>query len=112
MKDCIFCQIVAGKIPSKKVWESEDVIVFNDISPRAPKHVLIVPKKHIESVAKAQEIDEKIMGKLMMTAKSVAEKIGIDDAFRLETYSGKKAGQTVMHLHVHLLGGWKEKQKH
>lgn len=112
MQDCIFCQIVSKKLPTEKVWESDDMVAFKDIAPRAPKHVLLVPRKHIESVSKAREADRQMLGNLMLAASKVADELGIKDAFRLEIFNGKKAGQTVSHLHVHLLGGWKNVQKH
>lgn len=112
MKDCIFCQIVEGKMETTKVWESDDIIAFKDIAPKSPIHVLIVPKAHIESLAQAEDKHEEILGKLLLAARDVAEKLGIADAFGLKIYSGKDAGQTVFHLHIHLHGGWKTKQKH
>jgi histidine triad (HIT) family protein len=107
--DCVFCKIVKGEIPSKKVYESKDVMAFYDINPVAPVHVLIIPKKHIENLANVSGEDERVLGKCQLAAGEVAKKLGIADAFRLLTASGTGAGQTIFHLHYHLVGGWKDK---
>lgn len=109
MVGCLFCKIITGVSPSSKVLETEDVLVFNDSEPKAPIHVLVVPKKHIDSLSKAQGIDADLLGKLQIAAKDAARALGIENAYSLTTLSGKGAGQEVFHLHYHLKGGWKKK---
>jgi len=109
MDNCIFCEIVSRKLPSKIEYEDDDVIVFQNINPVAPVHVLIVPKKHIVNLSDATEEDEKVLGKTLLVAKQVSEKLGISSAFRIAVANGEDAGQSVFHLHFHLTGGWKEK---
>ena len=106
MDDCVFCKIVKGDIPSTKVFEDDQVVAFKDIKPLAPVHILIIPKTHIESLSKAEDEYASLLGICQITAKKVAEKMGIKDAFRLLLANGSSAGQTVFHLHYHLLGGW------
>ncbi len=103
---CIFCKIVEGEIPAKKVYEDEDVLVFHDINPVAPVHVLIIPKKHLAKIADITINDAELMGKLMLTARKVAEQLGVaESGFRLVINNGESANQTVFHLHIHLIGG-------
>jgi histidine triad (HIT) family protein len=103
---CIFCKIIDGEIPAKKVFEDEDVLVFHDINPVAPVHVLIIPKKHLAKIADITINDAELMGKLMLTARKVAEQLGIaESGFRLVINNGEQANQTVFHLHIHLIGG-------
>ncbi len=104
MIDCLFCKIVNGEIPSNNVAEDEKTLVFEDINPKAPVHLLVIPKEHIDY--KDSEIDYSIFGDLMAMAKKVAKEKGIDDGgFRLILNSGPDAGQEVDHLHLHVLGG-------
>lgn len=110
-QDCVFCKIVKGEIPSKKEYENEDVFAFHDINPVAPVHILIIPKRHIKNISGAKNDDVNILGKCQIAARDVAEKLGISSAFRLATANGKEAGQSVFHLHYHLVGGWKDKTK-
>ncbi|MBT3318678.1 MAG: histidine triad nucleotide-binding protein [Clostridia bacterium] len=105
MNDCLFCKIVAGKIPSNKVYEDEKVIAFTDINPQAPVHILIIPKKHIASVADTSELDMDIYARIMSVGKRLAEEFGLKGGYRLVTNIGKDGGQAVDHLHFHLLGG-------
>ena len=106
MSDCIFCKIVAGEIPSSKVYEDDFVFGFEDLHPQAPTHVLFVPKRHISSTAAATPNDVELMGKVLLAAATVARERGLDESgYRLLTNHGRDAGQTVFHLHVHLLGG-------
>ena len=105
----MFCKIVKGEIPSTKVYEDGDIIAFMDIHPAAPVHVLVVPKKHIRNLASVKDSDEKILGKVQIVASRLSKKLGIGEAFRLLMANGEFAGQTVQHLHYHLVGGWKEK---
>jgi histidine triad (HIT) family protein len=109
MDGCIFCKIVKGELPSKKVYESGDILAFDDINPAAPIHVLIVPKKHLRNLAEASLGDIELLGKLNLAAVEIARKLGIGEEFKLTTNTGILAGQIVMHLHYHLLGGWLKK---
>ncbi|MCL4268319.1 MAG: histidine triad nucleotide-binding protein [Anaerolineales bacterium] len=106
MSDCIFCKIIKGEIPSTNVYQDEHVTAFRDINPAAPTHILIVPNKHIESVNFVIPDDEALIGKLFAVAKQLAEKEGVSESgYRLVVNTGAEAGQTVFHLHMHLLGG-------
>ena len=107
MNDCLFCQIVAGKIPAKKVYEDERVFVFEDIRPTAPTHVLIVPKKHVPGLDEATEADAEIIGYCQLVAAKIALERGLQHGFRTVYNVGPDAGQSVFHLHLHLLGGRK-----
>jgi len=101
---CIFCGIVEGRIPSKKVFEDERVYAFEDIAPKAPTHVLVVPKKHIATFSDVSSEDEALLGALAARAAAIAKERGLSD-FRLVANNGEGAGQSVFHLHFHLLGG-------
>jgi histidine triad (HIT) family protein len=102
--DCIFCKIVAGEIPSKKVYEDDDLYAFHDIQPAAPTHVLIIPKKHVPSIVDIE--DEQLAGKLMLGIQNVAQQLGLDkNGFRVVNNMGEWGQQTVHHVHFHLLGG-------
>lgn len=104
--DCIFCRIIAGEVPSEKVYQDDRVTAFHDIRPVAPVHILIVPNKHIASVNEAEEEDEAVLGRLLLTAKHLAAQKGIaKSGYRLIINTGPHAGQEVFHLHLHLLGG-------
>lgn len=109
MKDCIFCKIIGKELPSEIEYEDKDLIVFRNIAPLAPVHVLIVPKKHITNLSDITKEDKEILGKILLTAKEMSVKLGIPDAFRVAVANGENAGQTVFHLHFHLTGGWKKK---
>ena len=103
---CIFCKIINKEIPADIVFENEDVIAFNDVKPIVPIHVLVVPKKHIISVADANDDDVLLMGKLIMAAKKIAEDLEISNkGYKLLIRVGKGGGQEVDHIHLHLLGG-------
>ncbi|WP_437609084.1 histidine triad nucleotide-binding protein [Sorangium sp. So ce834] len=103
---CIFCKIANKEIPSKVVLEDEHVIAFHDVNPQAPTHVLVIPKRHIAGIAQATLEDEAALGRLLLAARQVAEKTGIaESGFRTVVNSGANAGQTVFHLHVHVIGG-------
>lgn len=111
MADCIFCKIISGEIPSTNVYRDEQVTAFRDINPAAPIHILIVPNKHIDSVNMMIVDDEPLIGHLFFVAKELAAKEGIsEDGYRLISNTGAGAGQTVFHIHLHLLGG--EPMKH
>ena len=106
MSDCVFCKIIAGEIPSKKVFEDEYVYAFEDINPQAPKHVLAVPKKHIASANEIDADNSKYVAHIFESAKKIAELMGIkNDGYRIINNCGKNAGQTVFHLHFHIMGG-------
>lgn len=100
----IFEKIIQGEIPSEKVYEDEDIYAFRDINPQAPVHILIIPRKPIPGISGLKEEDSALMGKLLYAAKKVAEHEGLAD-YRLVINNGARAGQTVFHLHLHLLGG-------
>jgi histidine triad (HIT) family protein len=104
--DCLFCRIVAGEIPSTRVAEDDEVIAFRDIAPRAPTHVLVIPRSHIPSAADLTESDGPLLGRLFATAAEVARAEGIaEGGYRIVTNIGTWGGQTVDHLHFHLMGG-------
>lgn len=107
MDDCIFCKIINKEIPSQIVYEDDEIIAFNDVNPMAPVHILVVPKKHITSVLALSEDDEKLIGKIYSVIKKIAKEKGLDNGFRVVTNCGDDAGQTVKHLHFHILGGKK-----
>jgi histidine triad (HIT) family protein len=104
--DCLFCKIAAGEIPSTKVHEDDEVIAFRDIAPRAPTHILVIPRHHIASAAELTEAHGPLLGRLFGTVAEIARSEGIaDSGYRLVSNVGRWGGQTVPHLHVHLLGG-------
>lgn len=106
MSDCLFCKIAAGEIPSAKVYEDEEILAFRDIAPKAPVHILLIPKKHLASLAEAGEDDAALLGKMQILARQLAEKEGVaESGFRVVANSGPNSGQEVAHLHYHLLGG-------
>ncbi len=103
---CIFCQIVEGKIPSDNLYNDDDVLAFRDINPQAPVHILIIPKKHIASIAEITKKDEALINKIVRVANELAEKEGVSEkGYRLVTNCREQGGQLVEHLHFHLLGG-------
>ena len=105
MTDCLFCKILAGRIPAKKVWEDEHIFAFDDISPQAPTHVLIIPRKHIAGLKEAEDADAEILGRCQLVAAKIARERGIENGYRTVFNVGPGAGQSVFHLHLHLLGG-------
>lgn len=106
MTDCLFCKIRDREIPADIVFESDDVLAFNDVNPQAPIHIVIIPRKHIATINDVEDDDELIMGKLFSAAKKIAaEKSVSDDGYRLVVNCNEKAGQTVFHIHMHLLAG-------
>ena len=105
-KGCIFCKIASGEIPSQKVFEDDTCIAFNDLDPQAPTHVLIIPRHHIDSLDKAAESDEAVLGHLLTAAAKIARDKGLaDGGYRVVINTNSDGGQTVFHLHVHLLAG-------
>ena len=106
MEDCLFCKIIKGEIPSTKVYEDEYVYAFKDIEPAAPVHILVVPKKHISCLNEISEEDETLIGKIHMAIVKIVKELGVDEkGYRVINNCGKDAGQTVMHLHFHILAG-------
>ncbi|MGQ0813682.1 MAG: histidine triad nucleotide-binding protein [Gemmatimonadota bacterium] len=103
---CIFCRIAAGKIPARLAHEDDLAFAFYDIDPRAPVHVLIVPREHINTVNELEDTDSKLLGRMVLVAKKIAGELGVaDSGYRLVMNCGLDAGQTVDHIHLHLLGG-------
>ena len=106
VENCLFCKIINGEIPSDKVYEDEDVLAFKDINPAAPVHILVIPKKHITSLAHMEKKDETIVGKIYGIINKIAEEQGVKEkGYRVIVNCGKDGGQEVMHLHFHLLAG-------
>lgn len=103
--DCLFCRIIRGEIPAKKVYEDNETLVFEDIDPQAPTHVLIIPKKHVVDLKEAKAEDAEIIGKLHLVAAKIARERKIENGYRTVFNVGPGAGQSVFHLHLHLLGG-------
>ena len=102
--DCIFCKIVNGEIPSSKVYEDDLVLAFNDINPCAPVHILVIPKKHIESAVKLTDEDDALIAHIFKVIRKIADGQGLENGFRLVSNIGDDGGQTVKHLHFHILG--------
>jgi histidine triad (HIT) family protein len=105
MSECLFCKIVAGKIPAKLVAEDERAVVISDINPQAPTHVLVLPRKHIASLNELDDGDAALVGHLFVMAKKIAAEHGLVDGWRAVFNTGAHAGQTVFHIHLHVLGG-------
>ena len=106
MGDCIFCKIVAGEVPSEKVYEDDRILAFEDIHPMAPTHILLIPKKHLENLNDGAS-DPALLGEIVARSAKLAGKLGVPD-FRLVTNTGREAGQVVFHLHFHLLAREKD----
>lgn len=108
IENCVFCQIITRQVDANIVYQDEDVTAFTDNAPAAPQHILIVPNQHIASLNRIQKTDADLLGKLLITARQLAEQVGISHSgYRISINTGPNAGQTVFHLHVHLLGGKK-----
>ncbi len=106
--ECIFCKIIKGEAPAKFIYKDEDMVVFHDIRPSAPVHVLIVPIEHIESANALEEKHGVIIAKMVLKAKEIAKLLGVyESGYRLGINVGRGAGQIVFHLHIHLMGGWR-----
>ena len=105
MQDCIFCKIIKGEIPCKKVYEDEDVLAFHDINPSAPIHFLLIPKKHLVSLAEARPEDTPLLGKMLALVPQLAKEQGCQNGFRVVINTGRDGGQEVGHLHIHVMGG-------
>ena len=102
--NCLFCKIIKGEIPADKIYEDDEILAFHDIAPQAPVHFLVIPKKHISGPARVAGEDEQLMGKLIRIGSELAKKEGIEH-FRMVFNNGEQAGQTVFHIHLHILGG-------
>lgn len=107
MNDCLFCKIIAGEIPSAKVYEDDEILAFKDINPMAPVHILIIPKNHIGGADELTEDNAAVTAKILTVAAKLAKEYRLDNGFRIVTNVGDDGGQTVKHLHFHLLGGKK-----
>lgn len=105
MPECLFCRLSTGEVPARKVYEDEEFLAFRDIQPVAPTHVLVIPKAHVESVSHTTSTDAPMLGRLIDTARRVAEAEGLENGYRLVINDGPMGGQSVGHLHVHVLGG-------
>lgn len=103
--DCIFCKIVNGEIPSNKVYEDDKVLAFYDLEPQAPEHILIIPKQHIASAAEINSENSGVLSAVFEAAAKIAKEKGLDDGFRIVNNCGECAGQTVKHIHFHMMGG-------
>lgn len=112
MSDCIFCKVIKGELPSTKIYEDKEILAFKDIHPVAPVHILVVPKKHFRSLIEVKDRDKKLLGKLLLTARNMGEKLGISKGgYKIIINNGEESGQLVFHLHIHLIGGWETKAK-
>lgn len=105
MSDCIFCKIAAGEIPCRKVYEDDDVLAFHDIHPVAPVHFMLIPKRHVASLAECDDRHRDVLGKILLLAPKLAKEQGLADGFRTVINTGRGGGQEVFHLHVHVIGG-------
>lgn len=104
--DCLFCKIIAGEIPSTKVYEDNEILAFKDIEPQAPEHIIIIPKKHITSTNDLDRSNCEVVGKIFVTAAEIAKSLDFaNEGYRIVNNCGKNGGQTVGHLHFHLMGG-------
>jgi histidine triad (HIT) family protein len=106
MNDCIFCKIVAGEIPAQKAYEDDEIVAFHDVSPQAPLHLVVIPKRHIENIAALTDEDKALAGGMILKIAGIARSLGID-GYRVVSNVGKEGGQSVFHLHFHILGGKK-----
>ena len=106
MSDCVFCKIIEEQLPSERIYEDDQIIVIQDLNPMAPVHMLVIPKKHLASVARMQEADKALLGHMMYVAQNIAHEQGFaEDGFRLVVNTGKNGAQSVAHLHMHILAG-------
>jgi histidine triad (HIT) family protein len=105
MEDCIFCKIVRGEIPSRKVYEDDEVLAFHDIHPVAPVHFMLVPKRHVASLMEADDSHAEQLGRMLVLGARLAKEQGLTEGFRTVINSGRGGGQEVFHLHIHIIGG-------
>lgn len=112
MENCIFCKIARREVPSEIIYSDKEFIAFKDINPKAPVHILIIPKKHIISINHLEPIDKRLIGELFLIVKKIAKKIGLKEkGYKLVFNVGRGGGQVIDHLHLHLLGGWKTQKE-
>lgn len=105
-EDCLFCKLILGEIPATEVYRDDDIFAFEDINPIAPTHILVIPIKHLSDIKSANEDDQQLLGKMLLTANQIATEKGLaKDGFRYVINTGKNGGQTVYHLHLHIIGG-------
>jgi len=105
-QETIFAKIIRKEIPADIVFESENILAFRDINPQAPTHILLIPKRHLQDLASAREADQALLGELLLTAREIAAREGLNEGgYRVVINNGERAGQSVFHLHLHLLGG-------
>lgn len=104
MDDCLFCKIIKGDIPSKLIYEDDQVYAFHDIDPKAPAHFLVIPKKHIATLDDLEEEDKQVAGHILFTAQRLAKELGCDEGYRVVMNCNELGGQTVYHIHMHVLG--------
>jgi histidine triad (HIT) family protein len=107
MSECVFCRICRGELPSSKLYEDDEVLAFHDIHPAAPVHFMIIPKKHMDSLAHCVPADQSLLGKILLLAPRLAAEQGLTSGFRTLINTGRGGGQEVFHLHVHVIGGGK-----
>ena len=103
--DCVFCKIAKGEIPSKKAYEDDQILAFYDLDPQAPVHILLIPKAHIASANELTEENSAVVSHIFLTAAKLAKELGLEKGYRIDNNCGEDGGQTVQHLHFHLLGG-------
>ena len=105
-EDCLFCKLISGEIPATEVYRDDDIFAFEDINPIAPTHILVIPIKHLSDIKSANEEDQQLLGKMLLIANQIATEKGLaEDGFRYVINTGKNGGQTVYHLHLHIIGG-------
>ncbi|MEX0877234.1 MAG: histidine triad nucleotide-binding protein [Candidatus Spechtbacterales bacterium] len=104
----IFCRIIQGEVAGEFLFEDDDLVVLKDIAPKAPVHYLVIPKKHISTINDVAEEDSELLGKMVLAAKRTAKEKGIEEGYKLVYNVGERGGQEVLHIHLHVLGGWKE----
>ncbi len=105
MSDCLFCKIAAGEISADTIYEDDEIVAFHDASPQAPVHVLVIPRKHLDTLDDAEEGDRALLGQLLLVTKRIAGELGVAPGYRVVNNCGESAGQSVFHVHFHLLGG-------
>lgn len=110
MVSCVFCNIIRGEIPGKFIYQDDEIVAIKDINPKAPVHILVMPRAHMGSLKDVQEGDQPVLGKLLLRVHKLAEEMEIaGDGFKVIINNGHDAGQIIFHLHLHLLGGWKKR---
>jgi histidine triad (HIT) family protein len=105
VSDCLFCRIAAGEIPASLVDSDAQIVAFHDLHPQAPVHVLVIPRRHLATLGETSDADRETLGHLLAAAARIARRLGLEDGFRVVVNNGERAGQSVFHLHLHLLGG-------